>query len=102
MGRPQKELAAILGAEFDLTWREGLRLLRRFVELIEEDVVKTGRCDLRGVGVLASFERPERWVSHPTTGEKILIPKTVGVRFRAAKRLRDKLNTPKRSRNRTK
>jgi nucleoid DNA-binding protein len=92
MGRSQKELATILGEEFDLTWREGLRLLRRFVELIEEDVVETGRCDLRGVGVLGTFERPERWVKHPTTGEKIRIPKTVGVRFRASKKLRDRLN----------
>lgn len=92
MGRSQKELAAVLGAEFGLTWREGLRLLRRFVELVEEDVVETGRCDLRGVGVLASFERPERWVKHPTTGEKIQIPKSVGVRFRASKSLRDRLN----------
>lgn len=92
MGRSQKEFAAILGEEFGLTWREGLRLLRRFVELIEEDVVETGRCDLRGVGVLASFERPERWVKHPTTGKKIRIPERVGVRFRASKSLRDRLN----------
>lgn len=98
MGRSQRELATILGAEFKLTWREGLRLLRRFVELIEEDVVETGRCDLRGVGVLASFERAERWVTHPKTGEKIQIPKTVGVRFRVSKRLREKLNQPKKSR----
>lgn len=92
MGRSQKEMATILGEEFDLTWREGLRLLRRFVELIEEDVVETGRCDLRGVGVLGTFERPERWVKHPKTGQKIRIPKTVGVRFRASKKLRDRLN----------
>ena len=92
MGRSQKELATILGEEFDLTWREGLRLLRRFVELIEEDMVETGRCDLRGVGVRASFERPARWLKHPKTGEMMEIPKRAGVRFRASEKLREKLN----------
>jgi nucleoid DNA-binding protein len=92
MGRSQKELAAVLGEEFNLTWREGLRLLRRLVELVGEDVVESGRCDLRGLGVLASFERPERWVTHPKTGERIKIPKKVGVRFRVSKKLRDRLN----------
>lgn len=97
MGRTQKQLADKISDELGLTIRLGRTFVQRFIELVREDLVQTGRSELRGLGTFAVFVRPERETTHPTTGQPVKIPERRSVRYRTSKDLKDLLNpaTPK-------
>lgn len=94
MGRNQKQLADQISKEMDLTIRQGRHFVTRLLELIQEDLVGTGRCELRGFGTFATFMRPARDSVHPVTGEPVHIEARKSVRYRTSKELKEKLNPP--------
>ena len=94
MGGNQKDLADKIAAEMKLSVRQGRAFVSRMLELIQLDLVEQGRCELRGLGTFAVFERPERHTTHPVTGEPVVIPARRGVRYRSSKKLKDLLNPP--------
>jgi integration host factor subunit beta len=94
MGRNQKQLADTIAKEMKLTIREGRHFVTRLLELIQEDLVKTGRSEFRGLGTFAVFTRPPRNTTHPVTGEPVHIPERRAVRYRTSKELKEALNAP--------
>lgn len=91
MAGTQKEFADRIAAELGLSGRTGRRFVRRFVQLVAEEIIETGRVELRGLGTFATVPRPPQTIRHPKTGEPIEVPAYRTVRFRASKRIREAL-----------
>lgn len=62
-----------------------------FAEIIDA-LVADGRVELRNFGVFRTVELSARTGRNPRTGESVDIPASRHVRFRAGKRMRDRLN----------
>ena len=95
MGRTQRQLAEAVAKELDISDRKGVRFLQRVLDLVAEDLVETGRIELRGLGTFQVHVRPERKTTHPVTGKPVVIPERRGVRYRSSVALRRDLNPPK-------
>lgn len=94
MGRTQKQLADQISKEMKLTIREGRHFVQRLLELVQEDLVETGRSELRGLGTFAVYTRPPRETTHPVTGEPVQIRERRSVRYRTSKELKELVNQP--------
>ena len=68
-----------------------------FVGYISETCQKGERCAVPGLGSFAVSQRKAREGRNPRTNEKINIPASKNVRFKAGKDLRDAVNAPKRA-----
>ena len=92
----QKEIADTLGREFQFSVRQSQKVVSRVLQLIKDRLASAddARCELRGLGVLATYVRPARSTVHPKTGEPVHIPERRGVRYRCSKQLRERLNPP--------
>lgn len=92
MGRTQKVLADTISHELELPIRTGRRFLQRVLDLVADDLVYTGRSELRGLGTFAVHTRPGRLIHHPGTGQTIQVPPKKTVRFRTSKAVSRRLN----------
>lgn len=92
MGRTQKELADTLAADMHLPTRTVRRLLANFMQMLREDLVETGRVEIRGFGVFGLQTRPAHTVRHPKTKKRIKIGEKKEVRFRSSVAIRRRLN----------
>lgn len=68
-----------------------------FVEYISGTCQRGERCAVPGLGSFSVSQRKAREGRNPRTNEKITIPASKNVRFKAGKDLRDSINAPKRS-----
>lgn len=68
-----------------------------FIGYITESCTSGERCAIPGLGSFAVSQRKAREGRNPRTNEKINIPASRNVRFRAGKDLKDQMNTKKRS-----
>ncbi|MCE7872410.1 HU family DNA-binding protein [bacterium CPR1] len=94
MGRTQKEFADALAGELGLSIRTSRAYLARFLQLVADDLVETGRVELRGMGIFQVHALPPREIVHPGTGQAVTIPARKVVRFRTPIALRRRLNPP--------
>jgi len=90
-GRTQKQLARQLAEELDMPENKALRFLRLLLRYVGDDLVKKGRVELRGLGTFEAVARPAQTISHPVTQKPIKVPKYRAIRFRASKKLRERL-----------
>lgn len=67
-----------------------------FVEYISETCQRGDRCAIPGLGSFSVSARKAREGRNPRTNEKITIPASKNIRFKAGKDLKDALNAPKR------
>lgn len=67
-----------------------------FVAHIADTCQRGERCAVPGLGSFSVSQRKAREGRNPRTNEKITIPASKNVRFKAGKDLRDSLNAPKR------
>jgi DNA-binding protein HU-beta len=67
-----------------------------FVDYISGSCQRGERCAIPGLGSFSVSARKAREGRNPRTNEKITIPASKNVRFKAGKDLRDTVNTPKR------
>ena len=77
----KKDLAAKLVAEYDLS----KKVAEEFMNTLKED----GVVDIYGFGKFSLSERAARMGLNPATGEKIEIPASKAVKFKASKSLKD-------------
>ncbi len=70
---------------------EAERALGAFVEAVSEGLVRDGDVGILGFGSFRKSMRKARMGTNPQTKERIHIPASVGVSFRAGKRLKEKL-----------
>jgi DNA-binding protein HU-beta len=80
--------------------KEAAAAFDAFVNYISDICQKGERCAVPGLGSFNVTQRKAREGRNPRTKEKINIPASKNVRFKAGKDLRDLLNTPKRARKR--
>jgi DNA-binding protein HU-beta len=77
--------------------KEATAAFDAFVEYISETCQKGERCAVPGLGSFSVSHRKAREGRNPRTKEKINIPASKNVRFKAGKDLRDAVNVPKRA-----
>jgi DNA-binding protein HU-beta len=70
---------------------EAERALNAFTSSVSEGLVKDGDVAILGFGTFRRSERKARMGTNPQTKERIHIPASVGVTFRAGKALKEKL-----------
>lgn len=68
-----------------------------FVNYISETCQRGERCAIPGLGSFNVTHRKAREGRNPRTNEKITIPASKNVRFKAGKDLRDSINAPRRA-----
>lgn len=76
--------------------KEAAAAFDAFVGYISETCQRGERCAVPGLGSFSVSQRKAREGRNPRTKEKINIPASKNVRFKAGKDLRDALNAPKR------
>ena len=76
--------------------KEAAAAFDAFVDFISESCGRGERCTIPGLGSFSVTHRNAREGRNPRTKEKIIIPASKNVRFKAGKDLRDSLNAPKR------
>ncbi len=101
MGRTQKEFADALAGELNLSIRTSRAYLERFLQLVADDLVETGRVELRGMGIFQVHSLAPREIMHPGTGQTVTIPARKVVRFRTPVALRRQLNPPTRKKRKS-
>lgn len=90
-----KQTATAILAKTTKSWKqekEASRLitatLKQLGPVIAEELAKTGKAELPGIGVLRLHALPERPARHPLSGEKIKVPAKRGIEFVADKKLK--------------
>ena len=68
------------------------QVLDLFLEEVTRALVRDRRVFIRNFGTFRTVDLQARTGRNPRTGEPVAIPASTHVRFRAGKRLRDKLN----------
>lgn len=74
--------------------KEAAAAFEAFVGYISETCQRGERCSVPGLGTFALSHRKAREGRNPRTNEKISIPASKNVRFKAGKDLRDAINLP--------
>lgn len=75
--------------------KEATAAFDAFVNYISDTCQRGERCAVPGLGSFAVSQRKAREGRNPRTKEKITIPASKNVRFKAGKDLRDAVNAPK-------
>jgi DNA-binding protein HU-beta len=75
--------------------KEATAAFDAFVGYISDSCQRGERCSIPGLGSFNVSHRKAREGRNPRTKEKIQIPASKNVRFKAGKDLRDALNVPK-------
>ena len=78
--------------------KEAAAAFDAFVNYISDTCQSGERCAIPGLGSFSVTQRKAREGRNPRTKEKINIPASKNVRFKAGKDLRDAVNSPKRGR----
>ena len=86
--------------EAGISKKEAAAAFDAFVGYISDTCQRGERCAIPGLGSFSVSQRKAREGRNPRTKERITIPASRGVRFKAGKDLRDQLNTPKKAKKR--
>ena len=76
--------------------KEAAAAFDAFVGYISDSCQRGERCAIPGLGSFSVSQRKAREGRNPRTNEKITIPASKNVRFKAGKDLKDSVNAPKR------
>jgi len=87
-----KVLADQISERLGIPVRIGRRFVQELLAGISDDLKGTRRMEIRGLGTFSVYRRPERRTRHPKTGEPVVIPSSLSVRYRTSARLRRRLN----------
>lgn len=91
------DVITAIAEQAGISKKEAAAAFDAFVGYIADSCQRGERCAVPGLGSFAVTERKAREGRNPRTKEKITIPASKNVRFKAGKDLRDQLNAPKRS-----
>jgi DNA-binding protein HU-beta len=86
-----------IAEEAGISKKEALAAYEAFVGFISDTCHHAGRCAVPGLGSFTVSQRKAREGLNPRTKEKISIPASKNIRFKAGKDMRDSLNAPKRA-----
>ena len=86
------ELVAAVAEATELSKKDSEKAVKAVFDAISDELGKGGSVQLIGFGTFDVAERAAREGRNPSTGEKISIPASKAVRFKAGKGLKDKCN----------
>jgi nucleoid DNA-binding protein len=95
MGRTQKVIADIISKELGLPQKTGRLFVQKLFDLVADDIVYTGRIELRGLGTFKTVDRPAQTIPNPSGGGHINVPAHKSVEYRASADLKGRLNSNK-------
>ncbi len=95
MGHTQKTMADKISEELGLPQRTGRKFLQRVIDIIADNIVFTGRSEIRGLGIFNVTEKPPVQTTHPETGNSVHIPEKKILHFRTSLQIRRRLNPSK-------
>ena len=90
------DVITAIAEQAGISKKEAAAAFDAFVSYISDSCQRGERCSIPGLGSFAVSQRKAREGRNPRTKEKITIPASKNVRFKAGKDLRDSLNAPKR------
>jgi DNA-binding protein HU-beta len=92
------DVIASIAEQAGISKKEASAAFDAFVEYITQSCTRGERCAVPGLGSFNVSARKAREGRNPRTNEKITIPASKNVRFKAGKDLREAVNTKKKGR----
>ncbi|HIT06610.1 MAG TPA: HU family DNA-binding protein [Candidatus Scybalocola faecipullorum] len=86
------ELVAAVAEKAELSKKDSEKLLKAFVDVVTDELIKGEKVQLVGFGTFEVSERPEREGRNPQTGETMKIAASKAPKFKAGKALKDAIN----------
>ncbi|MCI6018008.1 MAG: HU family DNA-binding protein [Clostridiales bacterium] len=86
------ELVAAVAEKAELSKKDSEKVLKAFVDVVTDELIKGEKVQLVGFGTFEVSERPAREGRNPQTGEKMTIAASKAPKFKAGKALKDALN----------
>lgn len=96
----RRELTTAVAEKLDVTASTVGQVLDVALELLLDDLVRTGRLEWRGFGTFSVRTYPARQIHNPATGHTIDLPSRRSVAFKPGARLRSKLKPARISKGR--
>jgi DNA-binding protein HU-beta len=90
------DVITAIAEQAGISKKEASAAFDAFVGYISDSCQRGERCAIPGLGSVTVSNRKAREGRNPRTNEKITIPASKNVRFKAGKDLRDTVNSPKR------
>jgi DNA-binding protein HU-beta len=87
-----KECAKGLAAKRKCTLAEAKEIVEDVLGVIDDELMRTKGVQFVGRWTVEAIEKSERMGRNPQTGEQIVIPKRVSIKFKLGKALKDRLN----------
>lgn len=94
------DVITAIAEQAGISKKEAASAFDAFVGYVSESCQRGERCSIPGLGSFSVTQRKAREGRNPRTKEKITIPASRSVRFKAGKDLKDTVNTPKRGKKR--
>ncbi len=88
----KSQLVSALAEKVETTKKEAEAFLKAYEEVVKEQVNNGEKVQIIGFGTFERSERKEREGINPKTKEKMKIPASKGVKFKAGKAFKDLLN----------
>lgn len=83
------EMIVELAERTDLSKVDAEKVLKAFIETVEDTLAKGEKIQLTGFGTFEVIERAAREGRNPKTGESMSIPETKSPKFKPGKSLKD-------------
>jgi DNA-binding protein HU-beta len=93
----KSDVITAIAEQAGISKKEATAAFDAFVGYISESCQRGERCSIPGLGSFSVSARKAREGRNPRTKEKITIPASKNVRFKAGKDLRDVLNVAKKA-----
>lgn len=97
----RRDITSRVGDKLDLPATTVGQVLDTTLELLFEDLVRTGRLEWRGFGTFVVRTYAPRKINNPSTGKIITLPERKSVTFKPSTHLRSRLKTKRRAPRRT-
>ncbi len=91
----KSDVITAIAEQAGISKKEAAAAFDAFVGYISDSCQREERCSIPGLGSFSVSHREAREGRNPQTREKIMIPASKNVRFKAGKDLRDLVNTRK-------
>ena len=90
------DVITAIAEQAGISKKEAAAAFDAFVGYVSDSCQRGERCSIPGLGSFSVTQRKAREGRNPRTKEKITIPASRNVRFKAGKDLKDTVNQPKR------
>lgn len=96
-----RDITSRVGDKLDLPATTVGQVLDTTLELLFEDLVRTGRLEWRGFGTFTVRSYPARRIHNPSTHQVVSLPERKSITFKPSTNLRARLKLKKTSRHTT-